>query len=198
MFTGIITATGTLDRIENSGSDRRVNINAGKLDLSDVKAGDSICVSGVCLTVVELAPGGFAVDVSAETLACTTFNFLQTGDRVNLEKALRLGDPLGGHLVSGHTDGVGCITRLREDARSVRYTIEAPPALIPYLCKKGSICLDGVSLTVNEVDANSFDVNIIPHTMDETIFPHYQTGSRVNLEIDIIARYLEKLGRAGR
>lgn len=193
MFTGIIAATGTLGEIDNTGSDRRMYINAGKLDLSDVKVGDSICISGVCLTVVVLSAGGFAVDVSAETLSCTTFDSLRTGDRLNLEKSLRLSDRLGGHLVLGHTDGVGRIADLQRDARSTRYTVEAPQGLTPYLCKKGSICLDGVSLTINNVDKNSFDVNIIPHTLKETIFPDYKTGTRVNLEIDIIARYLEKL-----
>lgn len=193
MFTGIIAAIGMIDQIESPGSDKRIHINAGKLDLSDVKVGDSICINGVCLTAVELSPNGFIVDVSVETLSCTTFNYLQPGDRVNLEKALQLSDRLDGHIVMGHTDGVGSIRGQERDARSTRYTIEAPEELMPYLCKKGSVCVDGVSLTVNDVNKNSFSVNIIPHTMDETIFSTYETGTRVNLEIDVIARYLEKL-----
>lgn len=193
MFTGIIAAVGTIGKIETPGADRRIVIDAGKLDLTDMKTGDSICINGVCLTVVELSRNGFAVDVSAETLSCTTFDSLRTGDRVNLEKALRLSDRLGGHLVMGHVDGVGCITGLRRDARSTRYFIEAPLELTPYLCQKGSACVDGVSLTINGVNKNIFDVNIIPHTTDETIFSDYTIGTRVNLEIDVIARYLEKL-----
>ncbi len=168
-------------------------MNAGKLALDDVSAGDSICVSGVCLTVTSLEGDVFRVDVSAETLSCTTLGDLAAGDRVNLEKALRLDERLGGHMVSGHTDGVGTIVELYEDERSMVYRISPPPELNRYICKKGSICVDGVSLTVNDVDDSRFSVNIIPHTMAETVFADYRPGSRVNLEVDIIARYLERL-----
>lgn len=193
MFTGIITAVGRITVVEEQGEDIRLSVEAGKLDLSDVSAGDSISVNGVCLTATSLQEKVFSADLSRETLACTTFGDIGVGDRVNLEKAMRLSDRLGGHLVSGHTDGVGRIVEMHEDARSTRYVIEAPVELARYICRKGSICIDGVSLTVNEVHDSSFNVNIIPHTMDETIFPDYRTETRVNLEVDIIARYLERL-----
>jgi riboflavin synthase len=193
MFTGIIKAVGTIRTIENKGSDKRFNVDAGKLDMSDVSAGDSICVNGVCLTVVELTGNGFITDVSVETLACTTFETFHKGERVNLEKSLKLNDRLSGHIVSGHVDGVGKILNLYEDARSVRYEIQVPEALKKYICKKGSVCVDGVSLTVNEVIDSNFSVNIIPHTSEETIFSGYRTGTPVNIEVDIIARYLEGL-----
>jgi len=193
MFTGIIKAVGTVRKIENKGSDKRFNLDAGKLDMSKVCTGDSICVNGVCLTVVDLTDCGFITDVSVETLNCTTFANLQVGDRINLEKSLTLSDVLGGHLVSGHVDGIGKILDLREDARSIRYDIEVPAALKKYICKKGSVCVDGVSLTVNEVNNSKFSVNIIPHTLEETIFSGYRNGTAVNIEVDIIARYLESL-----
>lgn len=193
MFTGIIKAVGTIRKIENTGSDKRFNLDAGRLDMADVSIGDSICVNGVCLTVVELLDGGFATDISVETLACTTFNNMQEGDNVNLEKSLRLADRLGGHIVIGHIDGVGKITDMHEAARSIQYDIEVPPQLRKYICKKGSVCIDGVSLTINDVDGSSFSVNIIPHTSGETIFPNYSAGSTVNIEVDIVARYLEGL-----
>lgn len=193
MFTGIITAVGRITAVEEQDEDKRLSVDAGKLDLSDVSAGDSISINGVCLTATSIQGDIFYADLSRETLACTTFGNISAGDRVNLEKAMRLSDRLGGHLVSGHTDGVGRITEMHEDARSTRYAIEAPVELSRYICRKGSICVDGVSLTVNEVRDSCFNVNIIPHTLDETIFPDYRTGTRVNLEVDIIARYLERL-----
>ena len=193
MFTGIIKAVGTIRKIENTGSDKRFILDAGKLDMADVSIGDSICVNGVCLTVVELLDGGFATDISVETLACTTFNNIQEGDNVNLEKSLRLADRLGGHIVIGHIDGVGKITGMHEAARSIQYDIEVPPQLRKYICKKGSVCIDGVSLTINDVAGSSFSVNIIPHTSGETIFSNYSEGTPVNIEVDIVARYLEGL-----
>lgn len=193
MFTGIITAVGTIRKIENLGSDKRFNLDTGKLDMADVSIGDSICVNGVCLTVVELLDSGFATDISVETLSCTTFENLQEGDQVNLEKSLRVADRLGGHIVIGHVDGVGKITDLHTAARSIQYNIEVPSQLRKYICKKGSVCVDGVSLTINDVTGSSFSVNIIPHTTEETIFSEYRTGTPVNIEVDIIARYLEGL-----
>jgi len=193
MFTGIITAVGRIAAVEKRDQDNCLTVEAGNLDLSDVSAGDSISVNGVCLTATSIGTESFYADVSRETLACTTFENLSAGDRVNLEKAMRLSDRLDGHLVSGHADGVGRIKDIHEDARSVRYVIEAPGELTRYICKKGSISVDGVSLTVNEVDGCRFHVNIIPHTTNQTIFPEYGFETRVNLEVDIIARYLDRL-----
>lgn len=195
MFTGIIAAVGKILTVESRGDDSRYTIDTATLDISDVKIGDSISVNGACLTVVELQKSGFSTDVSSETLSVTTLGKLQSGDSVNLEKALMLSDRLGGHLVSGHVDGVGSVQAFHGDARSIRYVFQVPGELMRYICKKGSICIDGVSLTVNEVDADTFGVNIIPHTMDQTIFPTYQNSTRVNLEVDLIARYLEGLQR---
>jgi riboflavin synthase len=195
MFTGIIAATGSILAIEDRGEDKRFSINTGKLDMSDVNIGDSISVNGTCLTVVELQANGFSTDLSTETLNVTTFAAAVKGSRVNLEKALMLNDRLGGHIVSGHVDGIGLITDFHEDARSLRYEIALPAELNRYLCKKGSICIDGVSLTVNDVASNAFFVNIIPHTMEETIFSSYEKDTQVNLEVDLIARYLEGLQR---
>ena len=195
MFTGIIAATGSIQKIEDRGEDKRFTINTGKLDLSDVSMGDSISVNGTCLTVIELQENAFSTDLSTETLDVTTFAAAKEGDMVNLETALMLSDRLGGHIVSGHVDGIGVISDFYEDARSLRYEIAIPAELNRYLCKKGSICIDGVSLTVNEVATNIFSVNIIPHTMDETIFSSYKKNSKVNLEVDLIARYLEGLQR---
>ena len=177
------------------GEDSRFRIDTGKLDLSDVKLGDSISVNGTCLTVIEIHDNGFSTDLSNETLSVTTHGDSKVATRVNLEKAMMVGDRLGGHIVSGHVDGVGVIRSMQEDARSTRYEVEVPGDLMRYVCKKGSICIDGVSLTINDVSDNSFSVNIIPHTMEETIFAEYRENSRVNLEVDLIARYLEGLQR---
>ena len=193
MFTGIVTATGTVAGVTELDGDMRLRIHSGALDMADVVSGDSISVNGVCLTAIEPTEREFQADVSAETLSCTTLGELATGSRVNLEKAMRLGDRLGGHLVSGHSDGTGTVLELKQDARSVRLLIQAPAELARYICKKGSICVDGVSLTVNEVTDNTFGVNIIPHTLHQTIFADNAAGTRVNLEVDIIARYLERL-----
>lgn len=193
MFTGIIQAVGTIAAIESRGDDARVRIDTGKLELDGVRPGDSIAVSGVCLTAVELPGNGFFADVSGETLACTTLGDLSTGSAVNLEKALTPDTPLGGHLVSGHVDGVGEVIERRADGRSERMRIRAPDALARYIAGKGSICVDGVSLTVNNVEGATFDLNIVPHTLAETTLDDFDPGRRVNLEVDIIARYLERL-----
>jgi riboflavin synthase len=193
MFTGIVQAIGEVKRLERRGGDVRLHLASGKLDLADVRNGDSIAVSGACLTVVEHGQGGFAADVSVETLSLTTLGALSTGSRVNLEKALALGERLGGHLVSGHVDGVGEVLEIRPDARSVRFRLRAPAALARYLARKGSVCVDGVSLTVNAVDGAEFELNIIPVTLAETLFGDYRAGTRVNLEVDLVARYLERL-----
>ena len=193
MFTGIIEAIGTIESIEDIGNDKKIVFNTQSLDLSDVKPGDSVCVNGVCLTVVDLQGKGFSTDVSVETLSCTTFNELAKGDQVNLEKALQLSSRLSGHMVSGHVDGIGIIQQKYADARSERFEIKFPVELGKYICQKGSICVDGVSLTINDAEESIFSVNIIPHTKQETIFSEYIEGKQVNLEVDIVARYMESL-----
>ena len=193
MFTGIIEAIGKIELIEDIDSDKRFVIASDSLKLSDVQQGDSISVNGVCLTVVDVQEKGFSIDVSVETLSCTTFNELAAGDQVNLEKALQLSSRLGGHMVSGHVDGKGIIQKKVADARSERFEIKFPAELGKYICKKGSICIDGVSLTINDAEESTFSVNIIPHTLEETIFSQYIEGRSVNLEVDIIARYMESL-----
>lgn len=193
MFTGIIQSVGQIQRLEPRGGDARLSISTGKLPLDGVALGDSIAVNGVCLTVVVLTAEGFSADVSRETLSLTTLGGLGIGARVNLEKALTLSTPLGGHLVSGHIDGVGTLLERVEDARSWRLRIQAPDALARYIAYKGSICVDGISLTVNQVDGAAFDLNIVPHTVQETIIGDYRPGGHVNLEVDLIARYLERL-----
>lgn len=170
-----------------------MQFHAGKLEVSDVRLGDSIAVNGVCLTVTQVDGGEFAVDISPETLRCTTLGALQPGSQVNLERALRVGDQLGGHLVSGHVDGVGQIRERREDADCLWFRVSAPTPLAKYVARKGSVCIDGVSLTVNAVDGPSFELQIIPHTQKETLFGTYHVGDRVNIEVDLIARYLERL-----
>jgi len=193
MFTGIIQAVGSVAAMQSRGGDLRLRIETGSHFAADVAAGDSICTNGVCLTVVELPGDGYWADVSTETLDFTTLGDLEPGSPVNLEKALTPASRLGGHIVSGHVDGVGEVLHLTEDARSVRVAIRAPAALARYIAHKGSICVDGTSLTVNAVSGAEFDLNIIPQTMAETIFGQYRPGSRVNLEVDVIARYLERL-----
>lgn len=193
MFTGIIEAIGTIKAIENRGADCRLYVATGELDLSDLRSGDSIAVSGVCLTAVALPGDGFQADVSGETLARTVLGELEAGAAVNLEKSLTLAKPLGGHLVNGHVDGVGYVAERREDGRSVRFGLQAPDRLTRYIAEKGSICVDGVSLTVNRVEGSTFEVNIVPHTLEKTTLGEYRPGRRVNLEVDIIARYLERL-----
>ena len=193
MFTGIIQAIGKVASIKDQGGDIRLGIDTGKLDLSDVALGDSIAVNGVCLTAVVLPGNGFVADVSGETLSLTSLGNLKSGSPVNLEKALTLATRLGGHLVSGHVDGLGTVVSRQEDARSVRFIIEAPAELAKYIVHKGSITVDGTSLTVNGVDGARFELNIVLHTLQETIMATYRAGSQVNLEVDLIARYLERL-----
>lgn len=230
MFTGIIQAVGKIAALEKRSGDARLRVTTGKLDLSDVKLGDSIAVSGVCLTAVETDARGFSADVSGETLARTTLGNLKPGDAVNLEKALTPTTRLGGHLVSGHVDGIGTVHERTQDARSVRFRIGVPAALAKYIAGKGSVCVDGVSLTVNAVDDTRdgggttsgtkeagrrreqpprathgavadgavFEINIVPHTLAETTLDELAPGRRVNIEVDILARYLERLLTAGK
>ena len=193
MFTGIIQAVGSIAALQQRGGDVRLCIHAGKLAMADVNPGDSIAVSGVCLTVVEKTASGFCADVSGETLRRTMIGSLAVNDAVNLEKALTLETRLGGHLVSGHVDGLGTVMARNEDSRSVQFSIEAPAELARYIAVKGSICVDGVSLTVNAVDGAVFELNIVPHTLAETTMQAYQPGRQVNLEVDLVARYLERL-----
>lgn len=193
MFTGIIQAVGEVAALQASGGDMRLRIKTAGLSLDDVALGDSICTNGVCLTVIELPGDGYWADVSVETLNFTTLGKLKTGSRVNLEKAMTPASRLGGHIVSGHVDGVGEVVSLESDARSIRYVMRAPDELAKYIAHKGSICVDGTSLTVNAVTGAEFELNIIPQTVAETIFGEYQPGSSVNLEVDVIARYLERL-----
>ena len=193
MFTGIVQAVGKLVTSENRSGDKRLRIHTADLDLADVILGDSIATNGVCLTVIELPGDGFWADVSVETLDYTTLGNLKNGSAVNLEKALCASDRLGGHIVSGHVDGVGEVVSIHNDARSIRYRLRAPAELAKYIAHKGSICVDGVSLTVNKVEGAEFELNIVPHTQQKTVFGEYKTGTRVNLEVDVIARYLERL-----
>lgn len=192
MFTGIIQAVGRIQHLQESqGGDARVTIHGGGLSLDDVALGDSIAVNGVCLTVVTRDAERFSVDVSAETFACTTG--FTPGERVNLEKALRLADHLGGHLVSGHVDGVGEVVRFDPVGESWRLEIRAPERLAKYIAVKGSISVNGVSLTVNLVRGSEFSINLIPHTLDHTMLKDLKPGSPVNLEVDLLARYAERL-----
>ena len=193
MFTGIIEATGQIANLQPRGGDVRVQVRTGKLDLADVKLGDSIAVNGVCLTVVELPGDGFWADVSQETMRRSAFVNLKLGSRVNLEKALTASTRLGGHLVSGHVDGVGEIVSREENARAVQFRIRAPRELAKYIAHKGSITVDGTSLTVNAVNGAEFELTIVPHTLSETIMADYRPGRQVNLEVDLLARYLERL-----
>ncbi len=193
MFTGIIEAVGKVAALEPKQGDMRLYVQTGKLDLGDVQLGDSIAVNGVCLTAVELPGDGFWADVSGETLSKTNFSDLRVGNAVNLEKALTPTTRLGGHLVSGHVDGIGEVLERRPAGRSEQFRIQAPKELARYIAKKGSICIDGISLTVNEVDGAIFALNIVPHTLQETTMDAFRPGRRVNLEVDIIARYLERL-----
>lgn len=193
MFTGIIEAVGQVAAIEPKNGDMRLRIQTGKLELSDVALGDSIAVNGVCLTAVALPGDGFWADVSGETMARTAFADLAIGQPVNLEKALTPTTRLGGHLVSGHVDGVGEVVDRNSDGRSVRFRIKAPDQLARYIAEKGSICVDGISLTVNGVEGAVFTLNIVPHTLKETTMDSFRSGRRVNLEVDLIARYLERL-----
>lgn len=193
MFTGIIEAVGEIKRVEQQQGDVRLTVATANLDLSDAQLGDSIAVNGVCLTAIELTKGRFVADVSNETLSATTMGQVKAGSAVNLECALQAQTRLGGHLVSGHVDGVGQVIERKSDARSIRFSFSLPKELGRYVAQKGSICIDGISLTVNTVDDTSFSVNIVPHTLEMTTLGKRQIGDSVNLEVDVIARYLERL-----
>jgi riboflavin synthase len=193
MFTGLIQAVGHVESLQSHGGDLRIHIASGSLPTHDVQIGESIAVSGVCLTVVEHDPLGFAADVSNETLARTTLGMLTVGSTVNLERALLATDRMGGHLVAGHVDGVGEVLSIAADARSQRWRFRTPRALLRYVAEKGSICVDGVSLTVNAVDQTGFDVALVPHTISHTAFATMRIGAPVNLEVDLVARYVERL-----
>lgn len=193
MFTGIIGTVGSISALESMGGDMRLHIHADQMSYADVRLGDSIAVSGVCLTVIDFGDQKFSVDVSAESLRRTTLGKLTKGDRVNLEKALTPTTRLGGHLVSGHVDGVGEVVSREEEGRSVRFRLRASDELSRYIAEKGSICIDGISLTVNTVEGREFDVSIVPHTLSNTTLDEFQAGRRFNLEVDIISRYLERL-----
>jgi len=195
MFSGIVQSVGSVAQIERRGGDVRLAVAVRDFALDEIRLGDSIAVAGVCLTVVEVGAAQLAFDVSVETLSVTTLGTLAPGAGVNLEKALRLADRLDGHLVSGHIDGVGRVIAIEPDARSQRWTFEAPPALAKYIVSKGSIAIDGTSLTVNEVEGTRFGVNLIPHTIAVTTFKDRRVGDAINLEVDMIARYVERLLR---
>jgi riboflavin synthase len=193
VFTGIVRDVGQVRAIEPRGGDVRLWIDVRALPMAGVVDGDSICVSGCCLTALEITPRGFAADVSRETLSLTTLGELASGSAVNLEPSLKAGDSLGGHLVSGHVDGLGELVAVAGDGRSVRMRFRCPPGLSRYVARKGSIAIDGVSLTVNDVDGDEFGVNLIPHTQSVTTLGEFAPGRRVNIEIDQVARYVERL-----
>ena len=193
MFTGIIEAVGKIRKIEPQGHGLRLTIASGKLDLSDVKLGDSIATNGVCLTVVQHLADGYVADVSSETVSVTCFAHYQVGTKVNLEKAVTPTTRLGGHMVSGHVDGVATVVDRKPSGQAIEFWLEAPKGLAKYIAHKGSVTIDGVSLTVNQVDGSRFRLTIVPHTADETTFLDLHSGSKVNLEVDLVARYLERL-----
>ena len=193
MFTGIIKAKGSITAMQQQGGDVRMTVSSDGLPWRDFELGESISVNAVCLTAVALHDNGFDTDVSVETLDVTALGDLTTGSHVNLEPALGVGERLGGHLVSGHVDCVGSVTSRSADARSIRLAIEIPAEYSRYIAKKGSVCVDGVSLTINEVSGNTFESNIIPHTADTTIIDGYAVGTAVNVEVDMLARYIERL-----
>ncbi len=193
MFTGIIEATAVVRSLQQIQSEWRLSIAVGDLELDDVAIGDSIAVNGCCLTVIELSASEFSADVSNETMNCTTLGSLKNGSRVNLEKAMLATSRFGGHIVSGHVDGVGILQSSTTDGKSVKLVYDAPLQLSKYIAAKGSICIDGISLTVNEVKGAEFSINVIPHTQEETIIGDYELGQRVNIEVDLVARYLERL-----
>lgn len=193
MFTGIILAVGKIAGIENKAGDCRLKIATGKLPLGEAALGDSIAVNGVCLTAVELGNGYFVADVSNETLSRTTLKNASVGTSVNLELALTPNTRMGGHIVSGHVDGIGKVIEKQPDARSVKFTFKVPDNLAKYIAEKGSICINGISLTVNEVNGATFSVNIVPHTLKETTLVDAVVGTEVNLEVDLLARYMERL-----
>jgi riboflavin synthase len=193
VFTGIVVDIGKITGLLDISADRRLSVQTRLVDTGGLQLGGSVAVNGVCLTITDLSATDFTADVSAETLRCTTFANLQPDDPVNLEPAVTPSTLLGGHIVSGHVDGVGTVESLAAEGRSYRYTFTVPATLSRYIAVKGSITVDGVSLTVNKAGARSFEVNIVPHTLEETLFKRYQQGTQVNLEVDLLARYLERL-----
>lgn len=193
MFTGIVEAVGTLTAITPQGEDISVTVDAGKLDMSDVQLGDSIATNGVCLTVVSFNSHSYTADLSAETLNLTGFSQYQVGGKVNLEKAMLPTTRFGGHIVSGHVDGVGVIVERTQVGRAIEFWVDMPAELSKYVAHKGSITVDGISLTVNELRKNAFKITIVPHTCEETTIDHFQVGRKVNLEVDVLARYMERL-----
>ena len=193
MFTGIIQAIGNISKIDSNGPDSRIVYKAGKMKLDDVKIGDSISVNGVCLSITEKTKDSFSSDLSSETLNLTTFIEIRVNSKVNLEKAMSFSSRVNGHLIAGHVDGVGVIKEMKNDGRSILILIEFPEELEKYISKKGSIAVDGVSLTINGTKENTFSINIIPHTLSGSIISEYNIGTKVNIEVDLIARYLEKL-----
>jgi len=193
MFTGIIEATGKIASIKSSQGDSLLQINSSELDMADVTLGDSIAVNGVCLTVIDFADTTFTADVSAETISRSCFQHYKVGTAVNLEKAMQANGRLGGHMVSGHVDGIGEVIARTQDARSWRFHIKVPKEIVHYIAEKGSITVDGISLTVNSIVDQVFDVNIVPHTIASTNMGTFEVGTKVNLEVDLIARYLERL-----
>ena len=198
MFTGIIAAVGSVKRLQQKSGDARVSITTGTLDLGDTVLGDSIAVNGVCLTAVSVGKNEFEADVSAESLSRTSLGQLSAGSPVNLELAMRADTRFGGHIVSGHVDGPGKITDIRPAGESIILRVQVEDDLACYIAEKGSVTVDGVSLTVNTVTTNEFEVNIVPHTQQETIIQQYKQGTRVNIEVDIIARYLERMLQCGK
>lgn len=198
MFTGIIEAVGTLAAITPKGEDISVTVDVGKLDMADVKLGDSIATNGVCLTVVDFSSTSYSADLSLETLKKTGFADYQVGDKVNLEKAMLPTTRFGGHIVSGHVDGVGEIIERNQVGRAIEFWVSMPDDITKYLAEKGSVTVDGISLTVNDLRKNSFKLTIVPHTGEETTIANFQVGRRVNLEVDVLARYMERLLTAQR
>lgn len=196
MFTGLIEGVGRLAARELRGGDARLRVAVGSLPFADAQLGESVAVNGVCLTVVAFDAAGFEADASTETLALTTLGQLAPGRALNLERAMRPSDRLGGHLVSGHVDGLGHVAAVHDDARAQRWRFGAPAALLRYVAAKGSICVDGVSLTVNAVDDAGFEVALVPHTIAHTAFAQTASGDAVNLEVDLVARYVERLLQA--
>ncbi|MCH7822303.1 MAG: riboflavin synthase [Proteobacteria bacterium] len=193
MFTGIIKAKGTITAIDRAGGDVTLSVRSDQLPFSTYEVGESIAVNGVCLTAVRLREDGFDADVSIESLNVTALADLAVGATVNLEPSLSVGERLGGHFVSGHVDCIGSVIKRATDARSIRLAIEIPAPYLRYIAKKGAVCVDGVSLTINEVSDNVIDLNIIPHTAESTIIGDYATGTAVNIEVDMLARYIERL-----
>ncbi|ADT86250.1 riboflavin synthase [Vibrio sp. Vb2880] len=198
MFTGIVEAVGTLTAITPKGEDITISVNAGKLDMSDVKLGDSIATNGVCLTVVAFDSHSYSADLSLETLKKSGFADYKVGDKVNLEKAMLPTTRFGGHIVSGHVDGVGEIVERNQVGRAIEFWVAMPAELSKYVAEKGSMTVDGISLTVNDLRKNAFKLTIVPHTTQETTIDHFQVGRKVNLEVDVLARYLERLLHGGR